>query len=78
MEEQAPENIVKKVCRELNITQKELAEMMGVNEGTTRQWSSKGECPEWAVKFIETLTENRKNKEMLQTVKNFFSLQNIF
>lgn len=28
------ENIVKRVCRELNITQKELSDLMGVNDGT--------------------------------------------
>ena len=34
------ENLVKKTCRELGITQKELAEKMGVSETSISQWSN--------------------------------------
>ncbi len=60
------ENIVKATCRELGITQKELAEMMGVNIGTPAQWSSKGDIPEMAKNFMKLLTENKDNKNKLE------------
>jgi len=57
------ENIVKKVCKELGITQKELAKIMGINEGTPAQWSSKGNISQWAINFMNILIENKKCKE---------------
>ena len=56
------ENIVKKVCKDLGITQKELAERIGVNDVTVRNWSSKGNVPEWAINFINLLIEHEKVK----------------
>lgn len=38
-------NIVKRVCKELGVTQKELAEKIGVAEQTVRGWSSGKELP---------------------------------
>ena len=63
------ENIVKKVCKELGITQKELAERMGVNDVTVRNWSSKGNPPDWAVKFMNLLLEYEKVKEKAEKAK---------
>jgi len=50
------ENIVKRVCRELGITQKELARKIGVAENTVSQWA-RGivETPKWALKMFELL-----------------------
>ena len=67
-------NIVKKVCKELGITQKELAEAIGASEGTVRNWSSSNELPLWALKSIELLKENKKNKEIADTVKKLIEL----
>ncbi|MDD3056185.1 MAG: XRE family transcriptional regulator [Aliarcobacter sp.] len=69
------ENIVKRVCRELNITQKELSDLMGVNDGTPAQWSSKGNIPDMAYKFMECLIENKKLKlktEKINTILKLF------
>jgi len=63
------ENIVKKVCKELGITQKELAERMGVNDVTVRNWSSKGNPPEWAINFMNLLLEYEKVKEKADKAK---------
>ena len=63
------ENIVKKVCKELGITQKELAERMGVNDVTVRNWSSKGNIPDWAIKFMDLLLEYEKVKEKADKAK---------
>ena len=61
-------NIVKLTCKELGITQKELASLMGVNDGTPAQWSSKGDIPEMAKRFMETLVEYKNTKDKLNRV----------
>lgn len=67
-------NIVKKTCKELGVTQKELAELLGVNDGTPAQWSSKGEIPLTSIKFMKTLIENKQLKEKLLSVSNALSI----
>ena len=39
------ENIVKRVCKELNLTQRELAERMGVSQGMPAKWAMEGTTP---------------------------------
>jgi len=56
------ENIVKKVCKELGITQKELAEMLEVSTSAVSLWS-KGEIPKMAKIALECMLENKKCKE---------------
>ena len=64
------ENIVKKVCKELGVTQKELAEKIGVAEGTVNRWSSKPDIiPEQSIKTINLLIENEKLKEQVKVLK---------
>jgi len=63
------ENIVKRTCKELGITQKELAERLGVNDGTPAQWSSKGNIPEMAQKFMELLIKYEYEKHEIKKVK---------
>lgn len=67
-------NIVKKVCAELGITQKELAEKLGASEGTVRNWSSSNELPQWALNFIETILEHKKDKEIATKLKELLNL----
>lgn len=68
------QNIVKKVCAELGITQKELAEKLGASEGTVRNWSSSNELPQWALNFIETILEHKKDKEIATKFKELLNL----
>ncbi len=68
------ENIVKQTCKELGVTQKELAEIMGVNVGTPAQWSSKGDIPNMAKKFMIVLVEDKKHKEQLISIKKLFKI----
>jgi len=68
------ENIVKRVCKELGLTQKELAERLGVNDGTVRKWASQTEPPEWAVKFLHLLLEKERLKERLDKFQKAFDL----
>jgi transcriptional regulator with XRE-family HTH domain len=72
--EQKEENLVKKTCRELQITQKELAEMMGVNAITPSQWITKNSIPEWADKFMNLILENKKNKDIADTFKHLIEI----
>ena len=48
------ENLVKKTCRELGITQKELAKKIGVSTRTLTNWSNKSiKIPQMAINLIE-------------------------
>jgi len=63
-------NIVKQTCETLGVKLKELAKIMGVNEGTPAQWSSKGNIPETAKKFMALLMDHKRDKEQLEKLKN--------
>lgn len=55
------ENIVKKVCKELGMTQKELAEYIGVHENTVSGWSrGTVEIPAMVIKLLELLKIEKK------------------
>lgn len=68
------QNIVKRVCKELGITQRELAEILKVNEGTVRQWSSKGEVMPNVEVTLNLLLENHQLKMRLDKIKGFAEL----
>lgn len=70
----ADENIVKRVCKELGITQRELAEILKVNEGTVRQWSSKGEVMPNVEVTLNLLLENHQLKMRIDKIKGFAEL----
>ncbi len=63
------ENIVKKVCKELGLTYKELGERIGYSEGSIRNMASKGEISEPVKKSIELLYELKKCQEQLEDCK---------
>lgn len=67
------ENLIKQTCKELGLTQKELAERLGVKEVTINKWSSSGEVPTSGLKSIELLRENEKLKKQLSIVESFKS-----
>lgn len=64
------ENIVKKTCRELGVTQIELADIMGVAKNTATQWATQIKPPKYAIKFMELLAEHKKTKEQLEKLKS--------
>ena len=68
------DNIVKRVCRELGITQRELAERMGVSQNMPATWSSGAEPSNMAVKFMELLINHEKTKRQLDKFKQGFAL----
>ena len=69
--EEIPEiNIVKQTAKALGMTQKELAEYIGVAEDTLGKWSrGKIDTPQWAVKMFKLLIMEKK----FNTLKQIFS-----
>lgn len=61
------QNIVKKVCAELGITQKELAEKFGISTSAISQWNE--DIPKTAQVALELLIENKKLKDDLNIIK---------
>jgi len=69
-----PDNPVQSTASTLGITQKELAERIGAAEATVRNWSAGKVIPQWAIKSMELLIENEKNKEIVTAVKHLQTL----
>lgn len=67
-------NIVKDICKELGITQKNLAEILEVPEGTVSSWAVKNEIPRLGKKAIEFYIQSRRNQEVVDSYKNFVKL----
>lgn len=67
-------NVVKDICKEMGITQKHLAEVLEVPEGTISSWAVKNEIPRLGKKAIEFYMLNRKNQEIVDSYKNFVHL----
>ena len=72
--ENTQENLVKKTCKELGITQKELAEKIGVHNVTVRNWTSKGNIPEMAKNFMLLLLEKKELITYVSKMRNFISI----
>ncbi len=63
-------NIVKETAKKLGMTQKELAEYIGVHEDTMSKWSrGKIDVPKWAIKMFQLLKIEKK----FNTIKQIFS-----
>jgi len=56
------DNIVKKVCKELGITQKELADKLDVSTAAISTWG-KGDIPKMAELALKLMLENKDLKE---------------
>ncbi len=65
------ENIVKLTCKELGLTQKELAEKMGLSETTLTNWARGATpIPEWGTKMLNLLKKEKKLNAIINLVKN--------
>lgn len=62
------QNIIKQTCKELQITQRELAERMEIPESTIARWKS-GDIPRLAELYLNALLENIEMKAKLETIK---------
>ena len=65
------ENIVKKTCKELGITQKELAERMSIHEETVSKWArNTTDVPQWAIKHFDLLKTEEKYKTIKKMIED--------
>jgi len=69
-------NIVKQVCKELNINQRELAELLDVPQSTMSRWQNDN-IPKMAKLSLELLIENNNYKKASEALKTAFRLLNI-
>lgn len=69
-------NVVKLVCNELGITQKNLALILEVPEGTVSSWAVKNDIPRLGKKAIEFYIQNQRNQQIVDSYKSFVSLLN--
>ena len=67
-------NVVKDVCKELGITQKHLAHVLEVPEGTVSSWAVKNEIPRLGKKAIEFYILNVKNQKIVDSYRSFQEL----
>ena len=67
-------NVVKEICKELSITQKNLAEILEVPEGTVSSWAVKNEIPRLGKKAIEFYMLNVKNQKIVDSYRSFKQL----
>ncbi|WP_239389810.1 helix-turn-helix domain-containing protein [Campylobacter concisus] len=75
LQEAMDDNIVKRVCKELGITQRELAERIGVSQGMPAKWAMEATPPpQWAIVSMNLLLENERMKAKLEKLKDFQSL----
>ena len=66
--ENKEENLVKKTCQELGITQKELAEITGVSQTTVFRWNKNG-----SDKTTKVILEGLLYKKKFQDLENIFT-----
>jgi transcriptional regulator with XRE-family HTH domain len=72
------ENIVKKVCKELGLTYKELGEKIGYSEGAINKAGHSGQVSKSMQKTIELLLENLELKKQLNDCKTLRETLNSF
>lgn len=70
------ENIVKQTAKELGMTYKELAEAIGVSEGTLSNATSTGKVSKQLEKSLELLRDNSSMKQDFEIINKFKELLN--
>jgi transcriptional regulator with XRE-family HTH domain len=72
MKMEQDQNLIKRTCKELGITQKELAARMSVAEVTVSDWArGKNPTPAWALRMFNLLEKERQLDAILAfTEKN--------
>jgi transcriptional regulator with XRE-family HTH domain len=73
LEQKKEENLVKKTCKELGITQKELAEKIGVSQQTITNWSRdfrEGNLDNVTKMALESLLYKKQLENIKQNIEN--------
>jgi transcriptional regulator with XRE-family HTH domain len=71
MTEEKEENLVKKVCKEYNITQIELSKKLDIPRGTISRWVSTSNIPKTAELALNLMLKNKELENKLAFFKNF-------
>jgi transcriptional regulator with XRE-family HTH domain len=67
LKENSEENLVKKTCRELGITQKQLSNITKIDEGNISRWNSnKRNIPKYIEKYLALLIDFNNCKKILK------------
>jgi len=72
------ENLVKKTCRELGITQKELAERTKISLPTIQRWSYTNKIPPQNIEFLNLIIKHQKVNSELEDIQKAFKTLNRF
>ncbi len=59
------ENLIKQTCKELNLTYKQLGELIGLSEGSIKRLATSDEINTQVIKSCEMLFEIKNLKEQL-------------
>lgn len=70
-------NVVKDICDDLQITQKQLANILEIPEGTVSSWAVKNEIPRLGKKALEFYMQSQKNQKIVESYKSFVKLLDI-
>ncbi|MDD5360459.1 MAG: helix-turn-helix transcriptional regulator [Sulfurovaceae bacterium] len=65
-------NIVKQVCDEFDITQKDLSDILDVPQSTISRWQA-GEIPKMAQLALEQMIKIKTLEQHLENVKKFYT-----
>jgi len=76
-EEHKNDNLVKRTCKELGITQKELAKETGFSEDSISKWNNGAKLPKSATRFFIKLMELYHIKSINKSVNQINSLYNM-
>ena len=71
------ENLVRKTCKELGITQKELAKETGFSEDSISKWNKNGKLPKSATRFFIKLMELHHIKKINNSINQINYLYNL-
>ena len=72
------DNIIKRVCKELGLTYKELGEKIGYSESNINKVASTGQISNQLKKAIEMYLENLELKKQIKTCKELQTLLKSF
>ncbi|ALF45094.1 MULTISPECIES: helix-turn-helix domain-containing protein [Campylobacter] len=71
----AEKNIVKRVCAELGITQKELAQRLGIHITAVQKWVANADnLPEHTIKTLDLLLENHELKNKVEKINTLLQI----
>ncbi|ALV24947.1 hypothetical protein CIG2463D_1379 [Campylobacter iguaniorum] len=72
------DNLIKQTCKELNLTYKQLGELIGMSEGGLKTAITKGNISEQTKQAISLLKENMQLKQELNKTNDLKNLLNNF